>query len=134
MPAARHPLDQLGRRERQIVDILFRLGRATASEVQAALGEPVSNSAVRGMLRLLAEKGYVAHQQDGPRYVYSPVQRPEDVSRSALRHLVGTFFRNSPSSAIAALLDINEEPLSEAEYQRLSKLLEQARDTGEGDA
>ena len=134
MSAARHPLDQLGRRERQIVDILFRLGRATASEVQAALGEPVSNSAVRGMLRLLTEKGYVAHEQDGPRYVYFPVHRPEEVSRSALRHLVGTFFRNSPSSAIAALLDINEEPLSEAEYRRLSKLLEQARDAGEGAA
>jgi predicted transcriptional regulator len=130
MPAP-HPLDQLGRRERQIMDILFRAGRATATEVQAALGEPVSNSAVRGMLRLLAEKGYVAHEQDGPRYVYFPVQRPEEASRSALRHLVSTFFRNSPSSAMAALLDMHEEPLSEAEHQRLTQLLDQAREPGD---
>lgn len=127
MPA-RHPLDQLGRRERQIMDILFRHGRASASEVQAALGEPVSNSAVRGMLRYLAAKGYVAHEQDGPRYLYFPVGRTEEVSRSALRHLVNTFFRNSPSSAIAAILDMAEEPLPEAEYRRLAGLLEQARE------
>ena len=127
---ARHPLEQLGRRERQIMDILFRLGRATAAEVQEALGEPVSNSAVRGMLRHLASKGYVAHKQDGPRYVYSPVDRPDDVSRSALRHLVQTFFRSSPSSAIAALLDMTKEPLSDAEYRRLAKLLKEARDGG----
>ena len=130
MPA-RHPLDQLGRRERQIMDILFRLGRASAAEVQEAIGEPVSNSSVRGMLRYLAAKGYVAHEQDGPRYVYFPVDRREDVSRSAVRHLVDTFFRNSPSSAIAAILDIAEEPLPEAEYQRLAGLLEQAREPGE---
>ena len=130
--AARHPLDQLGRRERQIMDILFRAGRATATEVQTALGEPVSNSAVRGMLRHLASKGYVAHEQDGPRYVYFPVDRSEDVSRSALRHLVNTFFRSSPSSAMAALLDMSDEPLSDAEYKRLSKVLKQARETTEG--
>jgi predicted transcriptional regulator len=127
----RHPLDQLGRRERQIMDILFRKGRATATEVQEALGEPVSNSSVRGMLRYLAGKGYVAHEQDGPRYVYFPVDRAEEVSRSAVRHLVDTFFRNSPSSAIAAILDVAEEPLPEAEYQRLAALLDQARDPGE---
>lgn len=130
MPDPR-PLDQLGRRERQIVDILFRRGRATAAEVQADLGEPVSNSAVRGMLRLLTEKGYVAYEQDGPRYVYFPADRPEEVSRSALRHLVATFFRSSPSSAMAALLDMTDEPLPEAEYRRLAQLLEQAREPGE---
>jgi BlaI family transcriptional regulator, penicillinase repressor len=125
------PLDQLGRRERQIMDILFRLGRATAVEVQAALAERVSNSGVRGMLRHLAAKGYVEHEEDGPRYVYSPVHRPEDARRSALSHLVNTFFRSSPSSAMAALLDMREEPLPEAEYQRLARLLEQAREPGE---
>ena len=130
MPS-QHPLDQLGRRERQIMDILFRLRRASAAEVQAALDEPVSNSGVRGMLRYLASKGYVAHEQEGPRYVYFPVDQPEEVSRSALRHLVSTFFRNSPSSAMAALLDMSEEPLSEAEYRRLAQLLDQAREPGE---
>ena len=129
--SGRHPLEQLGRRERQIMDILFRAGRATASEVQAALGEPLSNSAVRGMLRHLASKGYVAHEQDGPRYVYFPVDQSDDVSRSALRHLVNTFFRSSPSSAMAALLDMTEQPLSDVEYKRLAKMLEQARQSGE---
>ena len=126
MPKPR-PLDQLGRRERQIMDILFRRRRATAAEVQAELPEAVSNSTVRGMLRYLAGKGYVRHEQDGPRYVYSPVDRPEVASRSALRHLLATFFPSSPSAAIAALLDLNEEPLSEDEYRRLRDLLEQAR-------
>src|SRR5215213_1250648 len=127
---ARHPLDQLGRRERQIMDILFRKGRASATEVQEALGEPVSNSSVRGMLRYLAGKGYVAHEQDGPRYVYFPVDRPEVASRSALRHLVNTFFPRSPTSAIAALLDMSDAPLSDDEYRRLRALLEQAREAG----
>jgi predicted transcriptional regulator len=130
--SARHPLDQLGRRERQIMDILFRLGRATAAEVHEALGEPVSNSAVRGMLRYLASKGYVEHEQDGPRYVYFPIAKAEDVSRSALRHLVNTFFSSSPSSAIAALLDMEDaEGLSKEEYQRLQRLLKQARERGD---
>ena len=83
------------------MDVLFQRGRATATEVQESLGEPVSNSAVRGMLRLLAEKGYVGFEQDGPRYVYFPRQQAEEASRSALAHLVSTFFRSSPSSAMA---------------------------------
>src|SRR3954470_3295124 len=120
-------LKQLGARERQIMDILFRLGRATATEVQDALGEPLSNSAVRGMLRLLAKKGLVAYSQDGPRYVYRPLLRSDDARRSALTHVVGTFFKNSHSSAIAALLDMGREPLSDDEYERLSTLLEKAR-------
>lgn len=122
------PLDQLGRRERQIMSILVRRGQATASEVQGELPEAVSNSAVRGMLRLLTDKGYVTFEQDGPRYLYRPVDRPEELSRSALRHLVDTFFRSSPTSAMAALLDLRAEPLSDVEYERLSALLEQARD------
>jgi predicted transcriptional regulator len=121
------PLQQLGPRERQIMSILFRRGRATASEVLDDLGEPLSNSAVRGMLRLLGDKGLVRHEQDGPRYVYSPAIRPDTAGRSALRHLVDTFFDNSNSSAIATLLDMSREPLSESEYERLSALLAKAR-------
>jgi predicted transcriptional regulator len=83
------------------------------------------------MLRYLASKGYVAHEQDGPRYVYFPVAEPSDVSRSALRHLVDTFFRSSPSSAMAALLGMTDQPLSDAEYERLTKMLEQARESSE---
>jgi predicted transcriptional regulator len=109
------------------MDILFRRGRATAAEVQEALGEPVSNSAVRGMLRLLAQKGYVAHEEDGPRYVYSPLIRPDDARRSALSHLLDTFFSSSRSSAIATLLDMSREPLTDEEYERLDTLLKKAR-------
>jgi predicted transcriptional regulator len=131
MSGSSHPLEQLGRRERQIMDILLRVGRASAAEVQAALPDPVSNSAVRGMLRYLASKGYVGFEQDGPRYLYFPVSGAEDVRQSALKHLVNTFFRNSPSSAMAALLDLGE-PIDDAEYRRLSALLEQAREEGAG--
>ena len=124
--APSNPLQHLAPRERQIMEILFRAGRATATEVQNALGEPVSNSAVRGMLRLLEKKGLVAYEEDGPRYVYYPVNPPDKVGRSALRHLVDTFFSNSNSSAIATLLDMSKQPLSDAEYERLSALLEKA--------
>lgn len=127
--AGPHPLEQLGRRERQIMDILLRLGRASAAEVQAQLGDPVSNSAVRGMLRYLASKGYVEFDQEGPRYVYFPATKVEDVQQSVLKHLVSTFFGDSPSSAMAALLDLGE-PLGDEEYQRLSKLLKAARKEG----
>ena len=121
-----NPLQQLAPRERQILEILFRRGRATAAEVQTALGDPVSNSAVRGMLRLLEKKGLVAYEEDGPRYVYYPVTSSDKVGRSALSHLVDTFFSNSNSSAIATLLDMSRQPLSDEEYERLSALLEKA--------
>jgi BlaI family transcriptional regulator, penicillinase repressor len=125
------PLEQLAPRERQIMDILFRRGRATAAEVHEEIGEPLSNSAVRGMLRLLVGKGYAALEEDGPRYVYFPAHRPEDVSKSALKHLVNTFFSSSPSSAIAALLETADTPLSDDDYKRLKKLLEQAHKAGD---
>jgi BlaI family transcriptional regulator, penicillinase repressor len=125
------PLEQLAPRERQIMDILFRRGRATATEVQEDIGEPLSNSAVRGMLRLLVAKGYAALEQDGPRYVYFPAHPPEDVSKSALKHLVNTFFSNSPSSAIAALLESADAPISTEDYKRLKKLLDQAHKAGD---
>ncbi|MFL5539346.1 MAG: BlaI/MecI/CopY family transcriptional regulator [Longimicrobiaceae bacterium] len=120
----------LGRRERQIMDIVYRLGRASAGEVQAELPDPPSNAAVRGMLRLLEEKGYLRHEQDGPRYVYIPTDEPEVVSRSALRHLMRTFFGGSRASALAALLDLPDDPLTDDDVQRLTTLLEQAREPG----
>ncbi|HEX5726235.1 MAG TPA: BlaI/MecI/CopY family transcriptional regulator [Longimicrobiaceae bacterium] len=125
------PTFDLGRRERQIMDVVYRLGRATAAEVLAELPDPPSYSAVRGMLRLLEEKGYLKHEQDGPRYVYLPTAGREEVSRSAMQHLVRTFFDNSTESAVAALLSHTDKPFTEAEYERLSRLLEQAREPGE---
>ena len=121
----------LGRRERQIMDVVYRLGRATASEVLAELPDPPSYSAVRGMLRLLEEKGFLRHEQDGPRYVYLPTAEPDEVRQSALRHLLRTFFDGSRESAMAALLDLGDQPLSADEHRRLAHLLEQAREPGD---
>lgn len=121
----------LGRRERQIMDVVFRLGRATGAEVHAALADAPSYSAVRGMLRLLEEKGYLRHEQDGPRYVYLPTAEPEEVSQTALQHLLQTFFGNSRESAVAALLELPDQPLSDDEYRRLTRLLDEAREPGE---
>ena len=108
MPAPR-PLDQLGRRERQIMDILFRLGTAGVGEVRDALAAPPTYSAVRGMLGLLEQKGFVTHKRDGVRYVYSPTLRPDAAKRRALKHLVSTFFEGSPERAVTALLGMEQD-------------------------
>jgi predicted transcriptional regulator len=118
---------QLGKRERQIMDVIYRLGRATVAEVQEALSDPPSYSAVRGMLRFLEEKGLLRHEQDGIRYVYLPTVVPKKARKSALRHLVQTFFSGSPQEAAAALI---EEGMSDEEMDRLAALLAQARKEG----
>lgn len=121
----------LSRRERQIIDILYANGRATAAEVQALLPEPPSYSAVRAMLRILEEKGHVRHESDGPRYVYAPTIARENAKRSALRHMLQTFFDGSAEQAISALLDDRDtSKLSDAELDRLARLIDQARNTG----
>jgi predicted transcriptional regulator len=120
----------LSRRERQIIDILYAHGRATAAEVQAALQEPPSYSAVRAMLRILEDKGHVSHVQDGPRYVYVPTVGRDNAKRSALRHVLKTFFDGSAEQAISALLDGSSAKLSDAELDRLARLIDQARNTG----
>lgn len=127
---SRPALLDLSRRERQIVDALFRLGRASAAEVRAELPEPPSYSAVRALLRILEEKGHVRHEQDGPRYVYMPTVARENAKRSALRHLVRTFFEGSTTQAISALLDSSSSKLSDAELERLKHMLEEARKRG----
>jgi predicted transcriptional regulator len=121
---------ELSRRERQIVDILYAQGQATAAEVQAALPDPPSYSAVRAMLRILEEKGHVRHQQDGPRYVYLPTVARENAKKSALRHMLQTFFDGSAEEAISALLDDQSARLSDAELDRLARMIQQARRTG----
>ncbi len=123
-------LDDLGRRERQIMDILFRRGQATAADVLGDLPDPPSYSAVRGMLRLLEEKGHVAHEWSGPRHVYRPTRDLEEVQLSAARHLLRTFFNNSMESAVAAMLGAGEEPPTAEELRRLTRLIDEARRTG----
>jgi predicted transcriptional regulator len=120
----------LSRRERQILDILYQRGQATAAEVQTALPEPPSYSAVRALLRILEEKGHVRHKQDGPRYVYLPTVPRDNAQRSAMRHLLQTFFDGSAEQAISALLDDSTAKLSHAELDRLARMIDTARKSG----
>ena len=120
----------LSRRERQIMNVIYQHGQATATEVMENLPEPPSYSAVRTMLRLLEEKGYVKHEQDGPRYVYIPTMSREKARQTALKQLMQTFFDDSAEQAVAALLDISKSKLSNAELDKLSALIEQARKEG----
>lgn len=123
-------LRELGRRERQIMDIIYRRGRATANEVMDDIADPVSNSAVRGMLRLLEGKGYLRREQHGSRYVYSPLASGPEVSRGALADVVRTFFQGSAAAAASALLDSSADGMSEDELDRLAELIDQARKGG----
>ena len=118
------PAAALGKRERQIMDIVYRHGRATASQVLAELPEAPTNSTVRGMLRYLEDKGLLRHVQDGPRYVYLPTRAKGEVRASALSHLVRTFFDGSVTSVVATLLE--SKRLSKEEHDRLTRLLAEA--------
>lgn len=120
---------QLSRRERQIMDVIYRRGRATAAEVLDDIPDPPSYSAVRAMLRLLEEKGHVRHEQDGPRYVFLPTVNRERARKSALKHVVRTFFDGSATDAVAALLDADAK-LSESDLDRLSTMIQNARQEG----
>ena len=120
----------LSRRERQIMDIIYELNEATAAQVLERLPNPPSYSAVRALLRVLEEKGHLSHKQDGPRYVFVPTLPRDEARENALKHLVNTFFDGSTEKVVAAMLDISDEKLSEDDYQRLSRLIENARKEG----
>jgi predicted transcriptional regulator len=122
--------NQLSRRERQIMDVVYRLGTATVTDVLERLPDPPSYSAVRALMRILEEKGHLSHEQDGPRYVYLPTVPRDAAQASALSHLVRTFFGGSTEAAVAALLDLPEHGMSEGELNRLSRLIEDARGQG----
>ncbi len=120
-------LPELSRRERQIMDVLFRQGRATAAEVRQALPDPPSYSSVRSLLRILEEKGHIRHAEERMRYVYLPVVAQEKAKRTALEHVVRTFFNGSTGQAVAALLDDASTKLTKEELDRLSELIERSR-------
>lgn len=120
----------LTRREREIMDILHRRGRATAHEVLEELPDPPSYSAVRALLRLLEERGHVRHTQEDQRYVYRPVVAPGDARRSALAHVVKTFFAGSVGDAVTALVESSRTKLSRDELDRLSDLIDRAKKEG----
>lgn len=121
---------QLSRRERQIMDALFRLGRATAAEIQAAMPDPPSYSAVRAQLRTLEDKGHVRHVEEAMRYVYLPRIRPDQARKTAIAHLVETFFGGSAVAAAAALLDTNSTQLDPSQLDQLEALIRKARREG----
>ncbi|MGB8166767.1 MAG: BlaI/MecI/CopY family transcriptional regulator [Chthoniobacteraceae bacterium] len=124
MPVKHH---QLTRRERQIMDVIFARGEATAADVTAALPDPPSYSAVRAMLRILEEKGALRHREDGPRYVFLPTESREKASRSALKRVVQTFFEGSLANAVAALVDAKDGALSPDELTRLEAIIQKAK-------
>ena len=123
-------LSRLGRRERQIMEVVYRLGRASVADVLAALPDPPSYTSVRTMLRLLEEKGHLRHTEQGRRFVYLPVVAPGTARRSALKNLLATFFNGSVEKAVASLIESEAGRLSEEELDRLAKLIDQARKEG----
>lgn len=123
-------LQILSRRERQIMDILYQRGRASAAEVRTAMEDAPSYSAVRAMLRTLEEKGHVHHEMDGLKYVYLPSLGKEKAKRTAVKHLLRTFFGDSPEQIVAALLDVSAKKLTPEELNRMSDMIERAKKEG----
>jgi predicted transcriptional regulator len=122
---------RLSNRERQIMDVLYRVGQATAAEVMEELPDPPSYSAVRATLRILEDKGQVRHEEEGPRYVFRPAVPRDRAKRTAVRHLVSTFFGGSPEAAMATLLDESASKLSDSDVERLKKLIDEAKNKGD---
>lgn len=121
----------LSRRERQIMDILYQRGKASASEVREAMPDAPSYSAVRAMLRILEEKGHLKHQEEGLKYVYAPTVARDKAKRSAVKHLLDTFFNGSPEQVMAALLDGSSTRLTREELDRMSQMIEKAKEEGQ---
>jgi BlaI family transcriptional regulator, penicillinase repressor len=126
-PTAPSPLS---RRERQLMDIVYRLGRATAADVREAMTDPPSYSAVRALLRILESKGHLRHEQDGARYVFLPTIPAEDARLGALDQVIDTFFQGSASEAMAALLDSSDRRLDRTELNQIARLIAEARKEG----
>ena len=125
-----HFTEKLSRRERQILEALYRRGGASVGDVLAELPDPPSYSAVRAFLRILEEKGHVTHTQDGAKYIYHPANPRTPVAKEALSKLVETFFGGSPERVVAALLTDNERTLTDNDLERLSQLITDARQKG----
>ena len=128
MPRNRKP--KLSRRESEMMDIIYAMERATAVDVRERMAEPPSYSAVRATLRILEEKGHLSHEQDGPRYVYVPTVPREAARKSAVRHLIDTFFDGSAQHAVAALIDLEDGKLSKDDLDRLSAMIDRAKKEG----
>lgn len=123
----RKKLQDLSRRERQIMDVIYRLGEATAAEVRDNIPDPPSMNAVRRLISILEEKGLLNHKWEGPRHLYSPVIKKDEARRSAVDHLKKTFFDGSVARTMAGLLSDSDSDLSDEELEALAKLIDQAR-------
>ena len=122
-----HDYENLSRREREMMEVVYRLGEATAVEIRRGLSQPPSDSAVRTTLRILEEKGHLTHRKDGPRFVFTPTVPPRNARRSALRRVLKTFFPGSPEQAFATLLDVSGRDLTDEELDRIAAVVERAR-------
>jgi predicted transcriptional regulator len=123
-------LTGLSRRERQIMEILYRGGKASVSEVMEGMDDAPGYSAVRAMMRVLEDKGHVKHRAEGLKYVYVPVVTREKAKRSAVKHLLDTFFSEAPDQIVAALLDVSSNRLTKEELDRMAAMIEKARKEG----
>jgi predicted transcriptional regulator len=121
---------KLSRRENQIMEILYQRGKASAQDVRDAMPDAPTYSAVRALLRVLEEKGHIAHQNEGLKYVFSPVVKRDKAKRSAVKHLVDTFFRDAPEQVVAALLDVSAKRLTNEELDRMAAMIEKAKKEG----
>lgn len=124
------PPGKLSRRERQIMDVVYRLKHATVQEAIDGLDDPPGYSSIRATMRLLEEKGHLKHISDGPRYIYLPTRTRDTARKSALRHLMDTFFDDSIESTVATLLDVKSKDLTDEELDRIQELIQQARNRG----
>ena len=121
---------QLSRRERQIMDVIYKLGKATAADVHERIPDQPTYSTIRAKLRVLEEKGFVRHEEQGPRYLYIPITPRDKARRSALQHLMDTFFGGSAEQVVATLLDASVTKMTDNELMRLSEMIEKARKEG----
>jgi predicted transcriptional regulator len=121
----------LGHRERQIMDAVFRLGEASVAEVLEVLPDPPTYSTVRKMMSLLEEKGLLKHRCERTKYIYQPLQSHKAAHRSAIKHLLATFFSGSATDAVNAILDVSSDKLRKEDFERLRQMIDQARERGE---
>ncbi len=124
------PKPGFSRRERELMDIVYRLERGTAVDIRREMADPPSYAAVRTLLRILGEKGHLEYEYDGPRYVFSPTVSRAKASASALKNVLATFFEGSMQQAVAALIDMESKDLTDRDFDQLQELIDQAR--GEG--
>ncbi len=127
MGKPRPAIEDLSRRERQVMDILHQRGESTVTEIMQALPDPPTYSAVRSILRILGEKKLIAHKEDGPRYVYAPARSTDQARDDVLAHVVRTYFAGSPEQAVTALLRLSDADVNDAEIARLREKIRRAR-------